>query len=409
MNMNLKYLFWRTFQKPLLSRKIRREIAKIDAITIKKSRSYLSPPVFHTKVTSELSMDSQNILLLTKEVNYSKIFVHSINGKIISHDFGDKCFVHARFLYKESCKATHVVASFYDDRRNDNKKYYNTSIHEIDGTPLHIFEEYNSKIKVTSSPDGRMFLTFTDSLKRGIHIYEGKKLGTEKYYVVQINDYVRYVSFNKDNSVILVKAYSGRIQLHHIINGGHAVVADDVGISKFSNNSRMLLLTFDRSVCIFHLDFTFCHKSIFLFREFTMDGRYDLVWSVSFSPDDQFIAVGCRSGAIYLWSLVTGELIHKLEPIDNPVCNNVSSLCFSPNGKLLVTCHQYSGSCSGPYGGKPMVWSVLNGRLLALLETNNEDVHDVQFLPNGRKIISTKGYCCSLWELDHIIDMQYFL
>jgi WD40 repeat protein len=71
------------------------------------------------------------------------------------------------------------------------------------------------------------------------------------------------------------------------------------------------------------------------------------VSSVAFSPNGKLLATGDQNGSTYLWDVATGR---RIATLPTPGANSsVSSVAFSPNGKLLATANQ---------DGATSLWSV---------------------------------------------------
>ncbi len=60
----------------------------------------------------------------------------------------------------------------------------------------------------------------------------------------------------------------------------------------------------------------------------------DAVLSVGLSPDSEFLATGCRSGALSVWNLSTGK-----RAMDFPRAHveGITSVTFSKEGAQLLT------------------------------------------------------------------------
>jgi WD40 repeat protein/transcriptional regulator with XRE-family HTH domain len=67
-------------------------------------------------------------------------------------------------------------------------------------------------------------------------------------------------------------------------------------------------------------------------------GHSGVPWSLSVSPDDQYLVSGSEEGEIILWELSTGEELYRLETH----VQGINSVTFSPDGKCV-----YSFSSSG--------------------------------------------------------------
>jgi len=113
----------------------------------------------------------------------------------------------------------------------------------------------------------------------------------------------------------------------------------------------------------------------FKYNNTTFTGHTDWVFSVSFSPDGQYIVSGSKDFSVRVWSAESGELVRTLEG-HTAVVHSVS---FSPDGQYIV---------SGSKDKSIRVWSVESGELVRTLEGHTHDVNSVSFSPDGQSIVS---------------------
>ena len=59
----------------------------------------------------------------------------------------------------------------------------------------------------------------------------------------------------------------------------------------------------------------------------------DVVFSVCFSPDGRWLALGSEDRTVRLWDVETGACVRTLEGHGN----RVTSVCFSPDGWLVAS------------------------------------------------------------------------
>ena len=100
--------------------------------------------------------------------------------------------------------------------------------------------------------------------------------------------------------------------------------------------------------------------------EFEEQGEIE---SISVSPDGIFIALGSYDGSIYLWNVLTGELVEKLN-----LSSFVYSVTFSPVNEKLIA--------FGSSDDTVQVWDVTNGELVTKEEgdiriTSPKGVQDI--------------------------------
>lgn len=121
------------------------------------------------------------------------------------------------------------------------------------------------------------------------------------------------------------------------------------------------------------------------------------VRQVVFSPDGRMLASAGQDGAVRLWDATTGKELRRL--VGRPVVNYdwVSSVAFSPDGKLVAGgIHGSHGAPSHPI----FLWDAATGKQLRRLAGHKNEVQTIAFSPNG-KMLASAGYGKSirLWDV----------
>jgi len=99
---------------------------------------------------------------------------------------------------------------------------------------------------------------------------------------------------------------------------------------------------------------------------------------LSFSPDGDTLAVGSKTGAVFLYETETWELIRRFE-LDS---HAVASITFSPDGAYLLT---------GGVDWSLTVWNAKTGELVKRHWPGPGWIIAMQFSPDGRELLFARG------------------
>jgi hypothetical protein len=117
----------------------------------------------------------------------------------------------------------------------------------------------------------------------------------------------------------------------------------------------------------------------------TIDAHRAPVWSAAFSPDGKLLATSSDDGTVKVWDAATGEERHKFE---HPTA--VRQVAFAPDGESLVT---------GVRNGVVRLWSLATGETLHRIEAHNGVVMAVAFSPDGKTVVSAgSDKLAVLWD-----------
>jgi WD40 repeat protein len=114
----------------------------------------------------------------------------------------------------------------------------------------------------------------------------------------------------------------------------------------------------------------------------TLQGHQDTVTCMAFSPDGGRIVSGSWDHVIKVWDARTAKELWSFEGHEA----EVNSVAFSPDGRRIV---------SAGADGLAKVWEVEGGRKVLTLDGHPRDA---EFTPDGKHIVSTKGYPMEQWD-----------
>ena len=112
------------------------------------------------------------------------------------------------------------------------------------------------------------------------------------------------------------------------------------------------------------------------------------VYSIAISSDGQHIVSGSSDHTVYVWNIMTGEIVSG--PFSGH-SSSVTSVAFSPDGQHIV---------SGSFDKTICVWNTMTGELVAgPFSGHSSWVTSVAFSPDGQHIVSgSKDQAIYLWN-----------
>src|SRR6266481_4781131 len=123
------------------------------------------------------------------------------------------------------------------------------------------------------------------------------------------------------------------------------------------------------------------------FEQSVFSETFSAIYSVAFSPDGQFLAVGSANGEIGVWQVARWKPIMTL----SGHLGRVWSVAFRPAGARLA---------SGGEDGFVRLWEVSTGQCLKTLQGHTDWIRSVAFSPDGARLASSSDDgTVKLWEV----------
>lgn len=249
------------------------------------------------------------------------------------------------------------------------------------------FNPKNNKELVSVTDNG--FITIWD-------ISSGKKR-VNLHYGASINS----VAFSPDGQRIATGSDDSTITIWDTTGHSYRTLTDQhltasINSVAFSPDGRKLASGGkDKTIVVWDL-YSHCPPTILRDKK---DKVNNFINCVAFSPDGEKLASSNQNGEIILWDLKSKSKLRVLKEHDS----GVSSVAFSPNGKLIVSGSQSQHDAR--LSSSIIIWDVETGRPVNYLNGHSDSVRAVAFSPDGEKIFSaSKDNKIVIWN---IIDRKF--
>ena len=220
--------------------------------------------------------------------------------------------------------------------------------------------------------------------------------------------YVTSLAFSPDNRYLVTGTYNGDVRVWDLsicerdrpgCNSQLVLDRDYVGVAprvKFSPSGRWLAASnYDGTVTLWDWGsrrvITVLEPETGSHRGERLDGRFS---SLTFSPDETYLAAGSHDDFITLWSLDPREEFERIATIDTG--HGVDSVAFSPDGQFLA---------SSNFRGVE-IRSIRSRRGKLKIEEQAElevgqRVNTMAFLPNGQSLfVGDNVQSVGLWNIE---------
>ncbi len=116
----------------------------------------------------------------------------------------------------------------------------------------------------------------------------------------------------------------------------------------------------------------------------TLEGHVKRVTSVAFSPNGKMLVSGDFDGVMRLWDIGTGQHRHIQTPH-----KIVDRVVFSPNGQTILSSRR----------GDFLLWDVDTGKLKSKLKST-DGIRKIVYSPDGKLLVGTNDWWIHLWDTE---------
>lgn len=229
------------------------------------------------------------------------------------------------------------------------------------------------------SPDGRVIVTVdNDKFPKVWDATSGKLLHTLEGHGSEVYG----VQFSPDGRALITLSVTGTMKLWDVETGALRRTLDD-GKHKFIGATWSPR---SDSIALWNLN----AKEVWIVSATNEQSKLQLkekdVRQVIFSPDgSSFATFGRGKNAAKVWDTATGKLSYALPRVED----DTKFLCWSPNGRILVTSSNDSAT----------LWNAADGT--PLQELGERARYPIRFSPDGRTLATgSKNDVALLWEID---------
>jgi WD40 repeat protein len=241
----------------------------------------------------------------------------------------------------------------------------------------------------TYSPDGKMMATGSeDNIIRIWKVKDGKMMFELKGHT----DFITSLHFSPDGKKLLSSSADNTAKIWDLstrkITTDLNKHTNMIVTANFSNDGKRVVTA--------SWDFTTKLWDAYtgeLLKEFKEDkpDSIDLpfrhaIESAAFSMDGSKIVTGSLDGLVRIWDIESGHLILKF----NSNSYNVNDVCYSPDGKKILTASEYDAD----------LWDAVTGKLITPFKGHRMRIQSAEFSPDGKKIITaSQDHTAIIWNV----------
>jgi WD40 repeat protein len=351
-------------------------------------------------------------------ISETKAILASSNAHLVSQEYFDSLIDGLRsFRNLKKAENSLTLRWFLDDKtekelRQDIEKYLEIGLVRVNEKGR-LSEEGNSFSKVSFSPNGSTFVTYSPDGTIKLWDLDGKK--PQEWKVDKNTSESEFIgaNFGRDGQILAAVSEKDTVKLRRLNEKSienkdiKPLVDNERGVShgndflavSFSPNGEMIatarknqavkLWNGDGKLLTTLIDNSLTEKDCESFKQVS---HCDEVLAVSFSPNGEMIATASKDQTVKLWNR-DGKLLTTL--IDNSLtekdcetfkqvshCDEVWDVSFSPNGEMIATASRDK---------TVKLWQRDDGKLIRTLRGHTDGVLSVSFNPKDQMLASA-GY-----------------
>ncbi|KAK6507221.1 hypothetical protein TWF481_005671 [Arthrobotrys musiformis] len=283
------------------------------------------------------------------------------------------------------------------------------------GSVLNIDGHNRDVNSVAFSPDGRQLTT--SSHDRTIKLWDVTSLGPQDPRSTCLDGYENRLKDRKvfsnqlaelspDGRILAVVSPNLTVEVWNILSGVHPHTSakfcspDELGVSphlrtiktRLQHKPRQISWSSDRKLAMASSSIIELWDVLSSTEEplRTFQGHSDDVTSVSFSPDNQWLASGSRDQTIRIWDVCFGAPSKTLQSLDS---GWITSVIFSLDGAMLLSADK------GTDLHYIKVWDPSSGTLLHNFEIQGPHPTAMALSPNGNLLATISPHAIYLWNI----------